>query len=283
MIKKIYRIVLLSILCFNAYSNEVIVVAYPESSPYQTIIFNRVIAGIQSQAGQVNILEIPAISTSIQSELDHIRPNVIIALTTKAAELVIKSTYRDNVIVGIANFKSDYKKGVDLVIDSQALSVKVARVLPSVKSIHVFQDPRYKSVNRNLGSNKNTPRVVLYETDDMVDMIRTVGQFLEREATQHDLIFLPTNLPVDMLYEITKVAWDKKILLTSMNMSFLERGTLMVCLPDEKKLGEQLGGLTKENLARIEPISAIQVGLNRHIAQHLSIDVEPANFAFSIK
>ena len=118
----------------------------------------------------------------------------------------------------------------------------------------------------------------------MVSTIRLLGQLVEQDATTSDAVLIPANLPGNILFEITKIAWDRKIILLSTNLSHLESGVLMVFYPDEEKLGEQLGNLANNSKPGFENLQSVNAGLNQRVAQHLDIAVEASVLdQFSVK
>ena len=49
----------------------------------------------------------------------------------------------------------------------------------------------------------------------MTATIRLLGNLVETEAIPGEGILIPANLPANILYEIAKIAWTRKIILLS--------------------------------------------------------------------
>lgn len=118
----------------------------------------------------------------------------------------------------------------------------------------------------------------------MTETIRLLGTLIETEAIPGEAVMIPANLPANILFEIAKIAWNRKIILLSTNLAYLENGALMVFYPDEFALGQQLGELAKQNRFNRENLQSAKTGLNLKVAQHLGITIEPPKLdQFSVK
>ena len=118
----------------------------------------------------------------------------------------------------------------------------------------------------------------------MISAIRILGHLVEQEATIGDAVMVPANLPGNILFEITKIAWERHVILLSTNLAHLESGVLMVFYPDEIGLGEQLGTLANSGEPVFESLKWVHAALNQRVAQHLNLTIEAKALGqFSVK
>jgi len=252
-----------------------IVVAYPVSDATQALSYNHVIDGIEKVLGPTERLEVPEGSDTVQAQLDRFNPDKVIALGKRVAGAINKTIYSKPMLVGLAHFTPAEYNGVSLALDSRSLCAQLSRFLPAVKRVIVVQQAGHETIASVPVVNGTGPTLELREGSDQLATIRLLGHLVEEEATASDAVFIPANLPIDMLYEVAKVAWDKKIILLSTNLAQLDTGTLMGFYPDELALGVQLGQLASQTKPGYEGLKGISLALNEKVAQHLSIYFDP--------
>lgn len=292
MMRWIFRALLFAFalfLCGTAYCKVPVLVVYPEADASLQHIYNAVITGIDHQVGSTTQLILTPDMNNLQASLDHLQPEHIIALSKTAAEAVRHSSYHDRLWVGMMAFTHPDYRGVSLTLDSKRLAQQVAQFAPFIKRFFVVQEARNLSVILNdkaaassskaikfkpANENSNEPDVIIREGVDMITTIRLLGHLVEQEATTRDAVLLPVNLPNDILYEISRIAWDRHIILLSTNLYHLENGALMVLYPDPVALGEQLGLLVAKKNAQSESLQGLKAALNKLIARHLNLDFD---------
>ncbi|MEQ1638941.1 MAG: hypothetical protein ABL903_19955 [Methylococcales bacterium] len=252
-----------------------VVIVYPGSETSRAQIYGQVIEGIEKELGPTEQFEVPEGSGDIEAQLDRLHPEKIIALGKKIAEAVNKTAYREQSLVGLAHFKAQGYNGVSLALDNSILCKQLSRFLPSVERVIVVQQSGYQAINNNPTTPCSSPKLEVREGGDSLATIRMLGHLVEGEATATDAVIIPANLPIDILYEVAKVAWDKKIILLSTNLDQLDTGTLMVFYPNPVALGTQLGQLVTKKKPGYESVKSIDSALNKVVAQHLSIDFDP--------
>lgn len=287
MTKWTFKTLLLFFLCtiHAAYGKEpLILVTYPTSEPLQSRLYNQVIAGIENAVGHPERLELPDGAVDVQQQLDRIRPDKVIVLGKKIAELIKNTSYRNKVLVGLANFNPTDYNGVSLALDSRSLVAHLSRSVPSIKRVFIVQQSGHQTIE-NVGTNLDSrPTLEIREGNDSLAITRIAGHLLMDEAKSSDAVLVPANLPNDMFYKIAELAWDKQVMLLSTNLYHLENGAMMVFYPDEAALGEQLGRLVNKKGQVYESTRAVKVALNRRIAQHLNVEFDPVTLGlFEIK
>ena len=275
----IYKRLLLSffVFCSPVYGKDLrVVIAYPASETAQAPIFAHVIEGIEKELGPLERLEVPERDDAVQAQLDRLHPDKIIVLGKRVAEIVNKTSYLKQSLVGLAHFNAVEYNGVSLVLDSQSLVAQLSRFVPSIKRVFVVQQARYQTIDVGSAPSESHPALVIREGIDQLATIRLLGHLVEEEATNTDAVFIPANLPLDILYEVAKVAWDKKVMLLSTNLAHLDTGTLIGFYPNELALGTQLGQLAKQKNPGYQSLTGINSALNLKVAQHLTVDFTPA-------
>jgi hypothetical protein len=271
----IYKRLLLSFFVISSpvYGKDLrIVIAYPVSETAQAPTYAHVIEGIEKELGPIEKLEVPERAGAVQAQLDRLHPDKIIALGKRVAEIVNKTSYLKQSLVGLVHFNASEYNGVSLVLDSRSLIAQLSRFVPSIKRVFVVQQAGYQTIDSVPAPSESNPALVIREGSDQLATIRILGHLVEEEATNTDAVFIPANLPLDILYEVAKVAWDKKVMLLSTNLAHLDTGTLMGFYPNEVAIGTQLGQLVRQQNPGYESLKGINSALNRKVAQHLAVD-----------
>jgi hypothetical protein len=284
-IYKLCQIFLLGI-CFNAHAKEpYILIAYPAVEEPLHSIYASVIKGIEKKVSHTERLEVPDDTSNLQSDIDKRHPDKIVALGKRVSDAALKTTYRNKTLIGMVHSNPDESPGVSLALDSQGLAKHLSHLAPFIKKVYAVQESSHPAITlHSADTSITTPPIILKEGGDMVSTIRLLGQLVEHDATTSDAILIPANLPGNILFEITKIAWDRKIILLSTNLSHLESGVLMVFYPDEEKLGEQLGTLANTSKPAYENLQSVNAALNQRVAQHLNIGIEASVLnQFSVK
>lgn len=273
-IYKLCQIFLLGI-CFNAHAKELLVlIAYPAVDEPLNSIYASVIKGIEKKVTRAEHLEVPENTNNLQDDIDKHHPDKIIALGKRVADAALKTTFRNQTLVGLVYSNPNESPSVSLALDSQGLAKRLNQLGPFIQKVYVVQENSHPAITLNAADTSiTTPPIIIKEGGDMVSTIRLLGQLVEQDATTSDAILIPANLPGNILFEITKIAWDRKIILLSTNLSHLESGVLMVFYPDEEKLGEQLGILANNSKPGFENLQSVNAGLNQRVAQHLNIAI----------
>jgi hypothetical protein len=188
-------------------------------------------------------------------------------------------------VIGMVHSNPVESPGVSLALDSQGLAKRLSQLAPFIKKVYAVQERSHPAITLHAADKPiATLPVIIKEGGDMVSTIRLLGQLVEQDVTSSDAILVPANLPGNILFEITKIAWDRKVILLSTNLSHLESGVLMVFYPDEEKLGEQLGILANNSKPGFENLQSVNTGLNQRVAQHLNIRIEASLLnQFSVK
>jgi hypothetical protein len=287
--KGIYKGLLLCLFVINISSpangkEPRIVIAYPASETSQALTYTHVIDGIEKAVGHAERLEVTEGADTVQAQLDRLHPDKVIALGKKVAGTINKTSYLKLMLVGLAHFNPTEYNGVSLTLDSRSLGAQLSRFVPSVKRVFVVQQAGHQTIESVPAISGTQPTLEIREGSDQLATIRLLGHLVGEEATATDAVFIPANLPIDILYEVAKVAWDKKIMLLSTNLAQLDTGTLMGFYPDELALGEQLGQLVTKKNPGFESTRGVNSALNRKVAQHLGIDFDPATLdLFTVK
>jgi ABC-type uncharacterized transport system substrate-binding protein len=285
--KEIYKILLISFIfgIASAFGKEPqVTIVYSGTEASRSSAYALVVAGIEKTLKDTQTLVVGSESDDIQSLLDNTHPDIVIALGKTVAEAVNKTSYRAQTLAGLMYLRSKDTNGVSLALDSRFLIGPVRKLVPSIKRIFIIQQTHYQTIDHVAALSKTSPIVEVREGADSLATIRILGRLLEGEATESDAVFIPANLPNNILYEVAKSAWDKRIILLSTNLSHLDNGALIVAYPDNLALGEQLGRLAYQQTPANESVKGISLGLNRRVAQHLNIDFDQVGLnAFALK
>jgi len=276
---------LLLIFSCNLYGNEpLVLIVYPQAEEPLQSIYASIISGIRRKVNQTGLLEVPEGSGDLQADLDRQHPDKIIALGKQVAETALKSTYRGKMLVGMVHSKPAGTAGVSLALDSQGIAKRLSQLAPFIKRVYVVQESNHPAITTLRQDPVTIPPITVREAGDMISAIRILGHLVEQEATIGDAVMVPANLPGNILFEITKIAWERHVILLSTNLAHLESGVLMVFYPDEIGLGEQLGTLANSGEPVFESLKWVHAALNQRVAQHLNLTIEAKALGqFSVK
>lgn len=255
-----------------------ILVFYPMDNKSLGTVYTSTIKGIKNKVDRLIFFEIPetASLTDIQAEIDRHHPDKIIALGNQAVDIINKSNYRNQALAGLMYFAPSEHKGVSLALDSRVLLKYLQRLAPRIKRVFIVQNSNRRVISRFSSTMTSSPLLVNRESNDSLTNMRILGKLLEQEATADDAILLPAHIPKDILYEVSKIAWDKNIMLLSTNLTHLEYGAMLVFYPNLVALGEQLGDLANQQTITYETVKSVDISLNKRVAQHLGIKLNPS-------
>lgn len=285
--KEIYK-KLLIIFIFGitpAFGKELqVAIVYSSAEAGNSSAYAQVVEGIVKTIKNAHKIEISSENEDLQSLLDNSHPDKVIVLGKAMTEAVNQTSYREQTLSGLMYLRSEDAYGVSLALDGRLLIELVVRLLPSIERIFIVQQTHLQTVDHVTDTSKSSLSVEVREGADSLATIRYLAHLLDSEATSKDAVFIPANLPTNILYEVAKVAWDKRIMLFSTNLSHLDNGALIVAFPNNELLGEQLGRLAVQKEPAKESAKAINFGLNRRVAQHLNIDFDQTGLnAFTLK
>jgi hypothetical protein len=265
--------------------SENILVVYPKTINPIKKIYNTTIKGIEKKINNPTLIEITESTNleDIEEKIINLQPKKVIALGKNAVELINKSSYKPNLIASLIYFKEHEYNGVSLIIDSRAIIDQLHKLIPKVNKIFFLQDKSFSTIKEYKSTHFKFPMEEVWETKDLHHLLPTIGHILEHTATPNDAIIVPANIPDDILYEVSKIAWDKKILLISTKLSHLEYGVMLVFYPNMTALGKQIGELSSHHSVSYETIKTINTSLNKRVSEHLGINFSVSSLSqFSI-
>jgi len=285
--KEIYKILLISFIfgISPVFGKEPqVTIVYSAAEALRSSAYAQVVAGVEKTIKNSQALEVSPESDDMQVLIDNNHPDKVIALGRTVVEAVNNTSYRPQILAGLMYFRNDNFNGVSLALDSRFLIRAVGRLVPSIKRIFIIQQADFRTIDYVADSSNSAFSVEVREGVDSLATIRLLAHLLDSEAISTDAVFIPANLPNNILYEVAKVAWDKRIMLFSTNLSHLDNGALMVAFPDNELLGVQLGRLAAQKATANESVNGISFGLNRRVAQHLNVDFDQVDLnAFALK
>jgi hypothetical protein len=266
------------LICCTALAKEPqVLVLYPASDPPVNSIYATTIKGIETKLTPLGVLPIEETAryADLRSTIDHLHPDIIIALGNKAAEFIKQSPYRGQSLLGLVYFNPAEYHGVSLRLDNQVLASHLRRLTPGVRRILIVENSSHRLLQQNPSTTVSKPLLEVRTGNGLIATLRTLGQILEQDARPDDAVLIPADIPTDILYEASKMAWNKNIMLLSTNLSHLEYGVLMTFSPDLHALGEQLGDMANHRTMTYEPVKKLNISLNKRVAQHLDIQFDP--------
>ena len=287
MTRGICKLVLFFILgfCHESYGDPArVLVLYPKTDEPLHSLFKGTIKGIESTINPVEVSEIPNDNRNLLEELNRRKPDKIIALGKRIADNLQNSAYKDRTLAGWLFLNKEEQPGISLTLNSEFFSRQLSQTAPFINKVYVVQEATHQSIASPSINLSSKPTLIFREGQDMTTTIRLLGTLVETEAIPGEAVMIPANLPANILFEIAKIAWNRKVILLSTNLAHLENGALMVFYPDEFALGQQLGELAVQNRFSHENLQSAKTGVNLKVAQHLGITIEPPKLdLFSVK
>ena len=149
MTKGIYKLCQLFLLgiCFNAHAKEpLVLIAYPAVEEPLHSIYASVIKGIEKKVSHTEHLEVPEDSNNLQSDIDKHHPDKIIALGKRVADAALKTTYQNQIVVGLVHSTPHESPGVSLALDSQGLAKRLSQLAPFIKKVYAIQESSHPAI-----------------------------------------------------------------------------------------------------------------------------------------
>jgi hypothetical protein len=258
--------------CPYALASEVVV--YSSINPSQQQIFSDTLRGIENKRKTVIKLEIAPGASDLQAQLDVHHPNTVIALDRVAADLVKKTSYKTSLLAGLFSFEANEFNGVSLSLNNTTVAAKLTQLIPSIGRLFFVQQQGFETIKESLIKNDKASKIKMVIGRDSLTTIRSLSKLLEHEVNSSDAVFIPPNLPDDILFKIGLTAWDKNIKLFSTNLWHLENGAMIVFFPNAVAMGEQLGGMVDQKHPAYETVDTMSFALNRRLAQHNGVDFD---------
>lgn len=274
--RKIYKAIFFALFfCCSSYSEAArVLVVYSSLDPSQEQDYSDTLHGIENKLKTIDKLEVPAGTSDLQAQLDSYHPDRVIALDRRAADLVNKTAYKTKLLAALFPFEANEFSGLSLSLDNKAVAVKLTHLIPSIGHLFFVQQQGFQTIKDSLVKNEKSSKVKMLTGSDSLTTIRLLGNLLEHGTNSSDAVFIPPNLPDDILFKIGLTAWDRKIKLFSTNMWHLENGAMIVFFPNAVAMGEQLGMMVNKKLPVYETVDTIAFALNRRLAQHNGVDFE---------
>jgi hypothetical protein len=261
-------------LCAYPYALASEVVVYSSINPSQQQLFSDTLLGIENKLKTVIKLEIAPGVSDLQTQLDVHHPDTVIALDRVAADLVKKTSYKNSLLAGLFSFEANEFNGVSLSLNNTTVAAKLTQLIPSIGRLFFVQQQGFETIKERLIKNDKTSKIKMVIGRDSLNTIRSLSKLLEHEVNSSDAVFIPPNLPDDILFKIGLTAWDKKIKLFSTNLWHLENGAMIVFFPNAVEMGEQLGRMVDQKRLAYETVDTMSFALNRRLAQHNGVDFD---------
>ncbi len=271
-------LIILTLYYHSAFSEETtLAIVYLKNAVHHEA-FSQVIAALEKKHSHAQVIEIPDSLNSSPLQLPKYPANAkLIVLGSQAAQVLSKTYSQNQLIAGLMYFKASEFHGVSLALEGSSFIQHVVHFIPSVNRVFIIQNVGLHAIDTTSLSSTaalKKPKIVVREGGDTLATIRLLGHCVEEEATTHDVVVLPADLPNNILFEIVKIAWDRKIILVSVNSAHLDRGVLMIVYPDYERLSDQLSRMIVT--PAYETTQNLSAALNNRIAQHLDLDFDQA-------
>jgi hypothetical protein len=261
-----------------------VLILYPQADEPLHHLYIETIKGIESKVKPVDAVELPDDNINLLAELNRRQPDKFIALGKRIADSIKNTPYQNRTIAGWVVLKPPDMAGVSLALEAKTISQQLQQAASFIHKVFVVQEQSRPVIAIPSTESSTTPKMIFREGQDMTATIRLLGNLVETEAIPGEAILIPANLPANILFEIAKIAWNRKIILLSTNLAHLENGILMAFYPDETALGQQLGEMIKQDRLTSDNLKSSKAGINLKVAQHLGITIEPAKLdLFAVK
>lgn len=274
---------------FSQAENTNTLLIYPKVQGPLERIYQAIIQGIKTQITLDDTLAINSQTDPAQIQaIFKSQPVSVIALGRNTAEILNRYGYSEHMLVGATVFNANEYQGVSLGFDSRVLLHAINDKLPRVKRVFIVDQQNKQTITVYPESRQGSPEIITHYAPQPQAIVRELWRLLNEQATSTDAVIIPGHLDKDIVYELVQLAWRKKIILLSTNLSHLQQGVLMVFYPDNVGMGVQIGQLAAkaEKVSRYENLKRLHVALNETMAAHLGLVFEPdvlEQFQFRVK
>jgi len=262
----------------DAVKNKVVAILYPSTSSETGVIYNQIIKGISTNTDKFFKKKIKITSDNhneIKQWILDAPPFSIITIGNDAYELARSTTSKIFIfMVGtlITNTNND-KPGVSLSLREDSLKEKIRFYLPSIQKIHILDEGK----NTIYFSNSlYRPHFKLKKIIDINESVKYLWKLINTVDPKIEAVWVNNSIDPEYLHRLAERAWERDVILLSHNPAHLERGVALVFYPDFKSMGERVGQLLKRlqntrKLGSLEPLEAINLGINMRTARHLGV------------
>lgn len=270
-----------------------IAVIYPDiGEPYRGI-FEKIIEGIEDQAGtpvakypvQYNT-DIAALKSSLRRQ----NTKVVIALGKQGMQTAAALDRNIWFVVGgvltVPESDARMQPVISLSPDPALLFARLKALMPTVKRVFVVYDPGSNGWLMKLA--KEAARAqglefVAHEAHDLRSAVRLYQEIFSVADSHRDALWLPQDsITVEersILPLVLQASWNQGIAVFSSNASHVRRGVLFSLYPDNMALGKSLAGLAQGILTSgdygwrgMMPLREVQSTINLRTAKHLGLN-----------
>lgn len=267
-------------------------VVYPEvAEPYRTA-FQAIVQGLQEQLGSELQLHRVAGDTQAASLGESLRTQADLALVIALGRQGIKlaqSLPAEVAVLGSGVVLPPTPLNrpmqiVSLAPDPEALFMRLKKLAPAVRRVHMVYDPQHNAwLQRAASQAAKEQQLALLssEAGELVAATRFYQGFIDRADPQQDALWLPqdpSNVQDSVVLPLLlRGAWDRRLLIFSSNLNHVRNGLLFALYPDNQALGRQLGRLSADLLgqparaSQVLPTRALRAALNLKTADHLDL------------
>lgn len=270
-----------------------IAVIYPDiGEPYRGI-FEKIIDGIEDQAG-TPVAKYPVqYDTDIgalKSSLYRQNTKVVIALgrhgMKTAAALDRNIWFVVGGVLTVPESEARMQPVISLSPDPALLFARLKVLMPTAKRVFVVYDPGSNGWLMKLAKEAARAQgleLVAHEAHDLRSAVRLYQEIFSVVDNRRDALWLPQDsITVDersILPLVLQASWNQGIAVFSSNSSHVRRGVLFSLYPDNMALGKSLASLAQGILASgdygwrgMMPLREVQSTINLRTAQHLGLD-----------
>jgi len=280
----------LFLLVSPAFSAEQVAVIYPEISSTYKEVFDKILAGIQTQNGFTFHLYPLAKDFKINQLHDNLHTDRVAGVIAlgKRGYLAAKKLPGDlPTVYGALPLVPNGISGISLSADPQKLFQRLKILVPDAKRIFVVYSPNSngwlmplaEQAARNIGLDLQT-----FPADNLRDAMHQYRQLLQNIHGRENTIWLPLDQITAnddvVLPMLLREAWDKDLVICSSKPSQVQRGALFSMYPDNFGLGQDLAKLLNRQLtnkikASVKPLGKLQIAVNLRTAAHLDLSYNP--------
>ncbi|MHB0926639.1 MAG: ABC transporter substrate-binding protein [Gallionellaceae bacterium] len=270
-----------------------IAVIYPDiGEPYRGI-FEKIIDGIEDQAGTPLAKYPVQYDTDIgtlKSSLHRQNTKVVIALGRQGMKTAAALDRNIWFVVGgvltVPESEARMQPVISLSPDPALLFARLKALMPSAKRVFVVYAPSSNDWLMKLAKEAARAQgleLVAHEAHDLRSAVRLYQEIFSVADSRRDALWLPQDsITVDersILPLVLQASWDQGIAVFSSNSSHVRRGVLFSLYPDNMALGKSLAGLAQGILTSGDyewrgmiPLREVQSTINLRTAQHLGLN-----------
>lgn len=263
-----------------------IAVVSPAASDQYDTVFDDIIRGIKSKIGIELYQTEDARADVLREWLARHGMRHAIALGRRHSILLTHLKWPGKKIVGAAYSTPGQSSvaGISLYLDPLRVARAVRQLNPRISRLVTVVDspiaPWVVSYRERVREAHSMALEVIEGRSGSTQTARIYWAITQNLKPGTEALWINTDISNTLVDGLVEEAWRRNIPIVSTNLAHIERGFLLALIPDTEKLGKRLAELVIREQQRpiIEPLTDVRRAVNRRVANHLNLTIDPDDF-----